>query len=74
MKDHDWPTIQRRCRALKTYGIELLCKLDGVKPLLQEVSDPETLFGAVLLPDKLNMTHMKQWLYDERKIEVVVHT
>lgn len=73
MKDNDWPFIQNRNRNLKKFVIDLLCKIDGVKPLLQEGSDPLTQLGAVLLPNQYNMIHMKDWLYDVKKIEVVVH-
>ncbi len=73
MKENDWATVQKRCRGLKTFGIELLCKNNGIKPLLKDVSDPLTFLGAVLLPQHLNMNHMKDWLYDNRNIEVVVH-
>lgn len=43
MKEHDWPLIQSRCRALKSYGIELLLKIEGMAPMLEkEITDPLT--------------------------------
>ena len=73
MKENDWPLIQKRNRLLKAYGIDLLCKITGNKPLLLSTSDPLTQFGSVLLPADINTDHMKDWLYDQRNIEVVVH-
>ncbi len=74
MRSNDWPLVQQRCRLLKSWAINKLCQIDGVTPLLKEFSDPNTQLGAVLLPYNLmNMGHMKDWLYDEKRVEVVVH-
>ena len=54
-------------------AVDLLCEIDGLKPLLVEKYDPLTLMGAVQLPTDTNTDHMKSWLYDMTSIEVVVH-
>lgn len=51
--------------------VDALCReVKGLRPL----SKDENLFlGAVLLRVGTDTDHMKTWLYDERKVEVVVH-
>ena len=33
MKNNDWEFATERCRALKLYAADLLCKIEGIKPL-----------------------------------------
>lgn len=73
MKSNDWSEVQQRCRMLTRQGVEMLCAIDGVRPIQIEGPDPMLQLGTVLLPDGVDVMAMKNWLYDERQIEVVVH-
>ncbi len=73
MHSHNWEAVQQRCRALTCEGIDMLCAIDGIRPIREEGADPLLQLGTVLLPRNVDVMAMKTWLYDERHIEVVVH-
>jgi len=51
----------------------MLCAIDGIRSIREEGADPMLQLGTVLLPSNVDVMSMKNWLYDERHIEVVVH-
>lgn len=71
MKDIEWSDRQRECRALRAYGMELLCDIDGVRPVLQHQADGILQMGAVILPP-CDADNLKERLYTDHNIEVVV--
>lgn len=73
MHSHNWEAVQQRCRTLTSEGIDMLCAIDGIRSIREEGADPLLQLGTVLLPQTVDVVHMKTWLYDERHIEVVVH-
>jgi selenocysteine lyase/cysteine desulfurase len=73
MRSNDWNAVQERCRNLTREGVEMLCEIDGVRPIQIEGPDPLLQLGTVLLPENVDVMAMKNWLYDERQTEVVVH-
>jgi len=73
MVRNDWPAVQQRCRASTVAGVELLCKIDGIRPVSVHGQDPSLQLGTVILPVDTDVDALKIWLYDTRCIEVVVH-
>jgi isopenicillin-N epimerase len=73
MHRSDWAAVQRRCRELTIQTEQQLAALDGVRSIRAEGADPLLQLGTVLLPDDVDVDAMKNWLYDQRGIEVVVH-
>lgn len=73
MQSNDWNALQQRCRNLTREAVEMLCTIDGVRPIQIDGPDPLLQLGTVLLPEHVDVLAMKNWLYDERQIEVVVH-
>lgn len=73
MHRSDWHAVQRRCRELTSHTEQQLVNLAGVRSIRAEGADPLLQLGTVLLPDDVDVAAMKEWLYDQRGIEVVVH-
>jgi len=73
MRRSDWEEVQRRSRALTSATEAQLAAIDGVVSIRAEGADPMLQLGTVLLPENVNVVEMKNWLYDQRSIEVVVH-
>ncbi|MBC8125277.1 MAG: aminotransferase class V-fold PLP-dependent enzyme [Candidatus Kapabacteria bacterium] len=73
MEEQRWDVVQQNARALATYASEVLTKLKGVAPLCTTGQDAMLQMAAVTLPDSTDTDVMKDWLYNERAIEVVVH-
>jgi isopenicillin-N epimerase len=72
MKEQNWPEVQRRAMELRAYGVRALCTIPNVHPLFTQEADDVLQMGMVLLPD-VDTDALKERLYDEHSIEVVVH-
>ena len=69
-RDHDWPTVQKRCRTLAEQAVELLSKLPNIERV-----HPNEFFlqmGLVEIPASTEPKRLKQQLLDEYNIEVPV--
>jgi isopenicillin-N epimerase len=70
-KRHDWQEVRERCRQLAKATKQRLCALPGVQSLYSDDKDLYFQFFAVQLPP-CNTTKLKEQLYDQYGIEVVV--
>lgn len=73
MKQQPWCDVQEHARALAQLAMQGLTSINGIDPLCVNGQDPLLQMAAVLLPQGTDTDHMKQWLYAEQAIEVVVH-
>jgi isopenicillin-N epimerase len=73
MQELGWADVQRTARELRRYGLDLLCSIPGVREMRSGAEDADLMMGAVLLPPDTDVDRLKTWLYDEHRIEVVVH-
>ncbi len=72
MQENKWPEVQQRCRDLRAYGVRTLCTIPSVRPLMEQEADDVLQMGTVLLPS-VDVDELKERIYDEHSIEVVVH-
>ncbi len=73
MEEQQWSVVQRDARALAAHAIDVLSAITGVVPLCSSGHDAILQMAAVTLPIDTDVDVMKEWLYNERAIEVVVH-
>lgn len=73
MNELGWSDVQRAARGIRRYGLDLLSSIPGIREMRAGAEDEPLMMGAVLLPAGTNVDHLKAWLYDEYRIEVVVH-
>lgn len=73
MKQQQWHDVQVHARTLARKAMSGLTSINGIDPLCVDGQDPLLQMAAVLLPQQTDTDHMKQWLYAEQAIEVVVH-
>ncbi len=73
MAEHHWAEVQHDARALAAYASEVLLTIGGVESLCAIGQDAILQMAAVTLPDSTDTVDMKDWLYNKRSIEVVVH-
>lgn len=73
MEEQPWDKAQEYCRGLTKDVHDALAAIPGVRPVSTMGCDPLLQMATVILPTFVNVEHMKQWLYTERAIEVVVH-
>lgn len=73
MRQQQWHDVQRHGRALAQMAMQGLIAINGIEPLCADGQDPLLQMAAILLPHSTDTDHMKQWLYAEQAIEVVVH-
>lgn len=73
MHRQPWHEVQSYARALALLATNLLTDIEGLAPVCRDGQDPLLQMAAVMLPDTTDTDHMKNWLYTERAIEVVVH-
>jgi len=73
MKQQPWSEVQKYSRELAACAMDMLCAIPNVSPVLYSGQDPLLQMTAVILPGTTDVVHMKQWLYNEKAIEVVVH-
>lgn len=71
MDDHDWGSIQERARTLRDEAMRALLKIDGVDRVSEWEGD-QLQMGAVTLPNTVHTAYVKERLYDDHAIEVVV--
>ena len=70
MKENDWPSVQSRSHALVDYGMKLMSDIDGVR--LMSETNPALQMFTLVLPEKTDTVELKETLYNEHNIEVVV--
>ncbi len=73
MKMNNWDAVQSYGRGLARRAAELLLAIPGIMPMVPGGYQEELMMSAVLLPQNTDVLRMKNWLYNERAIEVVVH-
>jgi isopenicillin-N epimerase len=73
MAQQPWDRAQQHGRGLAQVAHDMLVALPGVQPMHAGGHDPLLQMATVILPSDVDTDHMKQWLYNERAIEVVVH-
>lgn len=73
MQRNNWDAVQERARGLRNAAMERLLALEGIGPVSDWRND-ELMMGAVTLPDGTNVMEVKERLYNDHNIEVVVHT
>lgn len=73
MAQQPWERAQDHGRTLTQYAHDALVVLPGVQSMRVDGQDPLLQMATVILPSHIDTDHMKQWLYTERAIEVVVH-
>lgn len=73
MAQQPWDRAQEHGRSLALYAHDALVALPGVRPMHAGGHDTLLQMATVILPAHIDTDHMKQWLYKERAIEVVVH-
>ncbi len=71
MQSNNWHDVRSRCRELAQVTKNRLCELPGIQPLYPDNNDMYFQFFAVALPP-CDVAEVKQRLYDEFNIEVVV--
>lgn len=70
MKENNWESIQNNARELVAYGLNLFTAIPNVVRVCNNPEQSVLMLGAVLLPDHLDASDLKEWLY-QQKIEVV---
>ncbi len=73
MAQQPWDRAQEHGRGVTQYAHDALVAIPGVQSMRVTGHDPLLQMATVILPADVNTDHMKQWLYTERAIEVVVH-
>jgi isopenicillin-N epimerase len=73
MAQQPWDRAQERGRMLTQRAHDALAALPGIQSMRVDGQDPLLQMATVILPSHIDTDHMKQWLYMERAIEVVVH-
>ncbi|MCX6140727.1 MAG: aminotransferase class V-fold PLP-dependent enzyme [Candidatus Kapabacteria bacterium] len=73
MQEQPWSAVQSKARLLAQTAMELLTRISGVSSMCASGQDSLLQMTAVTLPDATDVDHMKEWLYTERAVEVVVH-
>lgn len=73
MEEQPWSVIQNNARSIARQTMDLLTNIPGVSSVCIEGQDPLLQMTAVTLPAVTDVDRMKEWLYTERAIEVVVH-
>lgn len=73
MEGQPWSDVQAHGRGLAAAAAKALLEIDGLLPIVEGGHDPLLQMAAVELPNHVDVVHMKEWLYTDRAIEVVVH-
>lgn len=73
MAQQPWSAAQEHGRSLAQHAHDALVAIPGVQSMRVDGHDPLLQMATVMLPSYIDTDHMKQWLYTERAIEVVVH-
>lgn len=73
MKEQDWPHVQQNARNLASEAMKGLMSIPGIEAIRVNGQDTLLQMATVLLPERTDTDHMKEWLYTEQAIEVVVH-
>jgi isopenicillin-N epimerase len=71
MQEHDWDAVRARCHALLRYVYQQMTALTGLEPLTPDNGQWYAQMASIpLLP--CDARALKQWLYDEHRIEVPI--
>lgn len=73
MAQQPWDRAQEHGRTLTLRAHDALVAIPGIRSMRVDGQDLSLQMATVILPSHIDTDHMKQWLYTERAIEVVVH-
>lgn len=73
LNEIQWKTERSRCAALQQRGVEMLCSIPGIRPILSHPEEGTLLMGAVILPNGTDAPELQKKLWKKHSIEVVAH-